>query len=61
MDLHPENDASSWLVSYNNYLSDVVGTTGTTRVRYSRVVRHFIGTCVIGAKLVAVRQWRSGA
>jgi integrase/recombinase XerD len=48
MDLHPENDASSWLVSYNNYLSDVVGTTATTRVRYSRVVRHFIGICLEG-------------
>jgi integrase/recombinase XerD len=48
MDLHPENDANSWLVSYNNYLSDVVGTTTTTRVRYSGVVRHFIGTCLDG-------------
>src|ERR1700730_13847258 len=48
MDLHPENDASSWLVSYNDYLSDVVGTTATTRVRYSRVVRHFIGICLEG-------------
>ena len=48
MDLHPENDASSWLVSYNNYLHDVVGTTATTRIRYSRVVRHFIGACLDG-------------
>jgi site-specific recombinase XerD len=48
MDLHPENDASSWLVSYNNYLRDVVGTTTTTRIRYSRVVRHFIDACLEG-------------
>jgi site-specific recombinase XerD len=46
MDRHPENDASSWLASYTNYLCVVVGTTETTRVRYSRVVRRFIGTCL---------------
>jgi site-specific recombinase XerD len=46
MDLHPENDASSWLVSYNDYLRDVVGTTAATRARYSRVVRRFIATCL---------------
>jgi len=48
MDQHPETDASSWLVSYSNYLRDVVGTTGTTRARYSRVVRRFVGTCFEG-------------
>jgi site-specific recombinase XerD len=46
MDLHHEDSASSWLVSYNNYLRDVVGTTTTTGARYSRVVRRFIGACL---------------
>jgi site-specific recombinase XerD len=48
MDLHTENDATCWLVSYNNYLHDVVGTTVTTRNRYSGVVRHFVGRCLDG-------------
>jgi hypothetical protein len=50
MDPHPENDVSSWLVSYNNYLRDVVGTAATTRVRYSRVVRRFVGIYLLGGR-----------
>ncbi len=45
MDTHPENDARSWLTSYNNHLRDVVGTAVTTRSRYSCVIQRFIGSC----------------
>ena len=44
MDTHPENDARSWLTSYNNHLRDVVGTAVTTRSRYSCVIQRFIGS-----------------
>jgi integrase/recombinase XerD len=45
MNLRLVNNASSWLDSYNDYLRDVAGTTSTTRIRYSRVVRRFVAAC----------------
>ena len=46
MNLQPEVGASPWLVAYNNYLQDVVGTAVKTRERYSLVVRRFIEVCL---------------
>jgi integrase/recombinase XerD len=40
-----ENDANSWLLSYDRYLRDVVGAAATTRIRYWRVVRRFVAAC----------------
>jgi site-specific recombinase XerD len=45
MNLLLANDASSWLDRYSDYLRDVVGTTSTTRTRYSRIVRCFVAAC----------------
>jgi integrase len=45
MHLQPENDANSWLLSYDRYLRDVVGAAATTRIRYWRVVRRFVAAC----------------
>ena len=51
MHFQPENDANSWLLSYDRYLRDVVGAAATTRIRYWRVVRRFValaGSAVSG-------------
>lgn len=45
MHFQPENDANSWLLSYDRYLRDVVGAAATTRIRYWRVVRRFVAAC----------------
>jgi len=40
-----ENDANSWLHSYDCYLRDVAGVAAATRIRYWRVVRRFVAAC----------------
>ena len=45
MHFQSENDANSWLDSYDCYLRDVAGVAAATRTRYWRVVRRFVAAC----------------
>jgi hypothetical protein len=45
MHFQSENDANSWLHSYDCYLRDVAGAAAATRIRYRRVVRRFVAAC----------------
>ena len=45
MHFQSENDANSWLHSYDCYLRDVAGVAAATRTRYWRVVRRFVAAC----------------
>jgi len=47
MDSQFENDASFWISSYDDYLRDIVGAAPATRVRYIRVVRPFVRSCLV--------------
>jgi site-specific recombinase XerD len=49
MDMRSENAANSWLMSYDDYLRNVVGAAATTRIRYVLVVRRFVRACCDGA------------
>lgn len=45
MHFQSENDANSWLHSYDCYLRDVAGAAAATRIRYRRVVSRFVVAC----------------